>query len=354
MFLQNKEVLSFDDVTLIPQFSDILSREEVSLKSGFLDLPIIASPMNTVTETLMSIGMANEGGLGIIHRYNTIEQQANFVNRVKKYFTFEMELNPKIAAAIGVKDDYLERAKECVNNGANIICIDVAHGHHILVKNAIETLRKEFEDSIHIMAGNVATPQGFLDLQNWGADSIRVGIAGGSICKTFVETHHGLSTLQSVLDITQFFQNRFPIQKTAKLIADGGIKTAGNIVCALAAGADWVICGSILAGTEEAPGKIVEIDGKQYKSYFGMASVEAQKMYKDKASSDEGISSYVPLKGPVRNVLQSLKTGMKSGFSYSGARSIEELQKFAIIQKQTNSSYLQGTPHILNREGKQF
>lgn len=346
MLLQNKEVLSFDDVTLIPQYSDILSREEVSLKSGFFDLPIIASPMNTVTEDKMAIEMSNIGGLGIIHRYNKIVEQAFLVDKVA-----QRTCDVKIAAAIGVKDDYLERAKECVYSGANVISIDVAHGHHVLVKNAIETLRKEFGNSLHIMAGNVATPQGFLDLQNWGADSIRVGIAGGSICKTFVETHHGLSTLQSVLDITNFFQNRYPIQKKAKLIADGGIKTAGNIVCALAAGADWVVCGSILAGTDEAPGKIVEISGKQYKSYFGMASVEAQKMYKDKASSDEGISSYVPLKGPVRNVLQSLKTGMKSGFSYSGARTIEELQKFAIIQKQTNSSYLQGTPHILNREG---
>ncbi len=348
MIRNNSEALSFDDVTLVPQYSDILSRQEVSLKSGFLQFPVISSPMNTVTEVEMAEALSRNGGLGILHRYNTIEQQSQMTKKVSES---DRTFGKNIAIAIGVKDDYLERAKECIYNGANIICIDVAHGHHILVKNAIYELRKEFGDSLHIMAGNVATPEAFMALTNWGANSIRVGIAGGSICKTFVETHHGLSTLQSILDITDYFKKRDYLKKNALLIADGGIKTAGNIVCALAAGADMVICGSVFAGTDESPGQIIEINGKKCKPYFGMASLDAQKMYKSEANSDEGVATFVPTKGSVLSIISSLKRGMKSGFSYSGARNVKELQENCEFRKQTHSAYLQGTPHIFYKEG---
>jgi IMP dehydrogenase len=190
------------------------------------------------------------------------------------------------------------------------------------------------------MAGNVATLKGFNDLADWGADSIRVGIGGGSICSTRTQTGHGQPTFSSILDCTQS-------DRDALLIADGGIRSAGDIVKALAAGADLVMVGSLLAGTEETPGKLYERkDGHSVKAYRGMASKEAQIEWRGRVSSDEGVSRFIPYKGSVRPILKSLDKNIRSGLSYSGASTILDLQVKAKFIRQTISAQVESSTHV--------
>ena len=335
-----KETLSYDDVLLMPRYSEIKSRKQINIGSNFnnaeFSLPIISAPMDTITEAAMAVAMQESGGLGIIHRYNTVEKQCRLVHNA-------ISAGAKnVGAAIGVSDDCLNRALALHNAGAKIICIDVAHGHHFLVRRTLENLKNIFDDTIHIMAGNVATLEAFNDLADWGADSVRIGIGGGSICSTRIQTGHGIPTLQSIMDCSQS-------DREALLIADGGIKTPGDIVKALAAGADFVIIGSLLAGTNESPGELFFFSGEKYKTYRGMASEEAQKDWRGSASSLEGITSKVPHKGDVRNILTKLERGIRSGFSYSGAKNLTELQSKARFVKQTTAGQLESSTHIEGR-----
>ena len=338
-----KQTIAFGDVLLEPQYSDITSRKEISLATPLdsrrqLAIPIIASPMDTVSEWEMAATMSSLGGMAVIHRYNTIEEQAAQVKNA-----LEVQSCFVVGAAVGVNGDLVERAAECYNAGAKVICIDVAHGDHSLMNAAIDSLRRTFETGMHIMAGNVATLEGFNRLADWGADSIRVGIGGGSICSTRIQTGHGAPTLQSIIDCAQ-------TDRTAKLIADGGIKNSGDIVKALAAGADAVMLGSLLAGTDETPSEAFrDRDGRCFKAYRGMASAEAQKDWRGKTSSLEGVSTTIPCKGPVKNVIEDLLTGMRSGLSYSGARSIPELQSKATFILQSHAASAESDTHILRR-----
>lgn len=334
------QALCFDDVLIKPRYSNISSRKEIEttidLGSGVtLNLPVVSSPMDTVTEYQMATAMASSGGIGIIHRYNSIAQQARFVKRCK-------EANPtaNIGFAIGVGLDSIERATSCVNAGANLVCVDVAHGHHQLVEHTIKVLRNTFGSRIHIMAGNVATAEGHEALSNWGADSVRVGIGGGSICSTRVQTGHGMPTFQSVLDCANH-------GGSAKIIADGGIRTSGDVVKAIAAGADAVMVGSILAGTDETPGEIVWMEGGKFKVYRGMASKDAQIDWRGHYSSDEGVTSHVPCKGTVSAILENLERGLRSGLSYSGCRNIKEMHCFADFVQQTQLGNIESGTHIL-------
>ncbi|MAH60534.1 MAG: guanosine monophosphate reductase [Flavobacteriaceae bacterium] len=329
-----KQTVSFDDVLLTPQYSDIKSRSEVSISSklGYriYSLPIISSPMDTVTGTAMSWAMGSAGGLGIVHRYCSIQQQVKMTA-------------PNSAAAIGVTGDFLERAQALYDSGVQTFCLDVAHGHHVLMKTALEKLRSQFSESVTLVAGNVATAQGYADLSEWGADAVRIGIGGGSICSTRIQTGHGVPTFQSVLDCRDV--------DGATIIADGGIRTAGDIVKVLAAGADFVMLGSMLAGTDQSPGDAFQNnEGKKYKVYRGMASVEAQKDWRGEARSLEGISTTIPYKGSVVEILESLATNIKSGLSYSGARTIRELQAKAKFIGQTAAGQSESNTHILGRK----
>ncbi len=330
--------LSFDDVLLAPRYSDIVSRKEgvdvtSELGSIRLSVPIISSPMDTITEAPMASAMHQLGGLGIIHRYNTIDEQAALISSVSSPGT-------NVGAACGVTGDYLERALSAVNAGANVICVDIAHGHHVLMKNALHQLRSMLGSDVHIMAGNVATLEGFNDLADWGADSVRVGIGGGSICSTRIQTGHGIPTLQSIIDCASS-------DRDVPIIADGGIKNSGDIVKALAAGADFVILGSLLSGTDETPGDVTHYDGKKYKAYRGMASIEAQVDWRGHAASIEGVSSRVKCKGPVKKVIDTLKAGITSGLSYSGCSNIISLQTRAMFIEQTGSGAVESSTHIM-------
>ena len=331
-----KKGLTYDDVLLVPQYSDIRSRSQISIKSDLgkgieLDVPIIASPMDTVSETEMANGLGNMGGIAIIHRYNTIEEQSAMIA--------SMPSEILVGAAVGVIGDFKNRARAAVEAGAKLICIDVAHGHHILMKEAI-TVIKEAMPNVHIMAGNVATLEGFNDLADWGADSIRCNIGGGSICTTRIQTGHGVPGLETIFQCAKS-------DRDAKIIADGGIKNSGDIVKAFAAGADAVMLGSLLAGTDCSPGTIFKTEtGELRKTYRGMASADAQRDWRGRVSSCEGISSSVPYRGKLADVIKELERGIRSGLSYSGARDIKQLYQSAKWTRQSGASSIESTAHI--------
>tara|TARA_R100000008_G_C3582587_1_gene169634 strand:+ start:567 stop:1589 length:1023 start_codon:yes stop_codon:yes gene_type:complete len=338
-----KKSLSFDDTLLVPKYSEIRSRSDVDT-SAFLSesieltLPVISSPMDTVTELNMAKSMSSAGGLGIIHRYNSVEEQAKIVFDV---YTSGVK---HVAAAIGMTGDFLERAQNVVDSGANILCIDVAHGHHVMMRDALSSLKNKFGRDVHLMAGNVATLEAFDDLASWGADSVRVGIGGGSICSTRLVSGHGVPTLQSVIDCART-AHEIPI------VADGGFKTSGDIIKALAAGADFVMLGSMLAGTKETPGQVfTSADGSRYKVYRGMASSNAQKDWRGKSSTPEGVSSTVAYRGPVAEVLRDIAGGIRSGLSYSGCTSIRDLQLNCEFTTQTSAGQSESGTHILWRD----
>lgn len=333
-----KQGLAFDDVLLKPRFSSIKSRSEINLASSFndrhsLSLPIIAAPMDTVSESPMAAAMHDSGAMAIIHRYNSVDEQCKHIEALPESVI--------VGAAIGVSGDYMERATELYRAGCRFFCVDIAHGHHILMKSTLENLRSTFGSEVTIMAGNIATLQGFNDLADWGADAIRVGIGGGSICSTRIQTGHGVPTLQSVIDCSSSDRN-------AALVADGGIRTSGDIVKALAAGADFVMLGSLLAGTSESPGKLFrDKDGGMRKVYRGMASKEAQIDWRGHTASVEGVTSSVPVKGPVRAILSDLERGVRSGLSYSGARTLAEFRSFATFVRQTSAGATESSTHIM-------
>lgn len=337
-----KKALSYDDVLLTPKYSDIKSRTEVDITSELgegisLSLPVISSPMDTVTEAPMVGAMDLYGGLGIIHRYNTVEEQANIVRTAKKAGS------TNIGVAVGMTGDFLERASAAREAGANIVCVDVAHGHHAMMRSCLSELKNLFGESIHIMAGNVATLEAFEDLSTWGADSIRVGIGGGSICSTRIVTGHGVPTLQSIIDCARS-------ERDTKIIADGGIKTSGDIVKSLAAGADFVMLGSMLGGVTESPGDVfTRSDGKKYKAYRGMASHAAQKNWRGKSSTPEGVTTTIPFKGDVSNILSDILGGIRSGLSYSGSRSLSEFRAKCEMLQQTSAGQVESSTHILTR-----
>jgi IMP dehydrogenase len=340
-----KECLSYDDVLLIPQYSDIRSRDDVDISSRLgemkLGLPLIASPMDTISEHRMAASMSNYGGTTVVHRYNIIEDQVQQINIARN---LSNNPAPLIGGAIGITGDYLERAMALKEAHVSFVCLDVAHGHHIVMKEALKELRKKFSSYIHIMAGNVATLQGINDLADWGADSVRCNIGGGSICSTRIQTGHGIAGFQTILDCAK-------TNRDVQVIADGGIKNAGDIVKALAAGADAVMCGSLFAGTDETPGQIFEeADGTHWKTYRGMASKEAQIRWRGRYSSFEGVSARVPYRGSIQPILKDLERGIRSGFSYSGARTLAEFQAKATFVKQTSSSLRESQTHITARQ----
>ena len=343
-----QEFLSYDDVLLLPRYSDIRSRAEVSAATSLgndlnLSLPLIASPMDTITETAMAAALGSQGATSVVHRYNTPEIQARYVSMAIDLAQMKYKTNITVGAAIGVTDDYIERAHKVLNAGATFLCVDVAHGHHILMKDALQALRKEFGSNLHLMAGNVATLQGVNDLADWGADSARCNIGGGSICSTRVQTGHGVPGLHTIFECAK-------TDREIAIIADGGIRNSGDIVKALAAGADAVMCGSLLSGTDEAPGKIIEeSDGTRWKTYRGMASKEAQLGWRGRYSSNEGVSARVPYRGSVLNILKDLENGIQSGLSYSGARTISELASTAEFIRQTSSGLSESGTHIRSR-----
>ncbi len=331
-----KTAYSFDDVLLRPKYSGIVSRSDIDLSLDIgtaspMKLPVFASPMDTIMSAEMAKVVYEAGGRGVMHRYSDIEEQASIIASISSH--------SEVFAAVGVTGDYYERAQAVIEAGAVGLCVDVAHGHHISAVSAIRNLRRAYGD-VHIMAGNVATLSAFDALASAGATSIRVGVGGGSICSTRIQTGHGVPTFQSVLECSMS-------ESEALLIADGGIKNSGDMVKALAAGADAVMVGRMLAGTKETPGSVITNPGcPPMKVYRGMASPEAQIEWRGRYSSNEGVSRTVQLKGSAAEVLFEIDKGIRSGLSYSGARNVRHLQAAADFIAQTAAGAKESSTHI--------
>jgi IMP dehydrogenase len=467
--------LAFDDVLLVPHHSSIRSRKDVSTDSWLvpgihLSIPIVSSNMDTVTETRMAIGMAQLGGIGILHRFMRIEQQAECVLRVKrseslvvespltispevstkqarlrmeegevgglvvvddenfllgivtnrdvllapdkdmpvsqvmtprerlvvasqdetveearrKLFEHRIEKLPlvdgegrlaglitaqdiikiqkhpnatkdsrgrlRVGAAVGARLEDMERAANCVAAGVDVLVVDIAHGHSDHVINMVSSLKQKYP-TVPIIAGNVATAQGVQDLVKAGADAVKVGVGSGSICTTRIVTGFGVPQLSAIIECTGVGR-----ELKVPIIADGGIRNSGDLTKCLAAGASTVMIGGLLAGTDESPGATVIREDRRYKIVRGMASLSAnidrRRLDKNELAIEEwgevvpeGVEAIVPYKGAVADILYQLVGGLRSGLSYAGAHTIEELWQKAEFIRITPSSMQESHPH---------
>jgi IMP dehydrogenase len=355
------EYLTYDDVLLLPAYSEF-TRQEISLKTKLsthitLDIPLVAAPMDTVTESALAIALGKLGGIGIIHRNLPIHDQVREVKTVK-------DQDCIVGAAIGASKGFEERSEALAQAGVSIICVDSAHGHALSVIKTVKYLKTHFPD-IDVMAGNVATYDGAKALIEAGADSIRVGMGPGAICTTRIVSGMGVPQLTAVAECARAAQGtHIPI------VADGGITYSGDMVKAFAAGASAVMMGRMFAACEESPGEIIEKDGKTFKSYRGMGSVGAMekgaqiksedefhgKSYKDRVLVAEGVEGLVPLSGPLRHVVDQMIGGITSGMYYVGCKTIEELYNKAQFIKITQASLTESHPHnlIITNPGKNY
>ncbi|MDP3986372.1 MAG: IMP dehydrogenase [Candidatus Veblenbacteria bacterium] len=342
--------LTFDDVLLAPQYSTI-HRQDVDLavrltKRLSLDMPILSSPMDTVTESKLAIALGRQGGLGVMHRNLKPPEQAAEVRKVKR-------AGLVAAAAIGYGPGALERALTLVRAGVDVLVLDTAHGHSAGALRTVSALKKDRKfRRVDLIAGNVGTAEGVRALIRAGADVVKVGIGPGSICTTRVVAGIGVPQLTAVLEAVAAARGRVPI------IADGGINSSGDIVKALAAGASAVMLGRLFAGASEAASKLVRLGGKRYKTYRGMGSFEAmQRGSKDRYGQresktfelvPEGVAGYVPYTGALKDTVIQLVGGLKSGMVYVGAKNLKELARRAKFVRITQASLLESHPHHLS------
>lgn len=345
--------LTYDDIQLIPKFSSISSRSNVSLKTKLtrnynIMNPIVAAPMDTVCETDMAIKMFRLGGCGCIHRFNTPDEQAKMVSDLvyrifgengEGHLLFNWPINEPvpIMASIGVSKSDRDRAKLLVESGANIILIDVAHGDHQNVIEMIRWCKSNLPKRIDIVAGNIATAEAAERLQEAGADALRVGIGGGAVCSTRIKTGFGIPNVTAIENIARV--------SNVPIIADGGIKNSGDIAKALAVGANSVMLGSLLAGTDESPGKIIDSKNGLRKTYRGSASLETKMAHNKEARHIEGESTLIPYKGGVKFIVNNLTDGIKSALSYAGADTLENYHPEYVIV--TPSGTNEAKPHLV-------
>ena len=332
--------LTFDDVLLVPTKSTMRSRRDPILSTRITKkitkaLPVISANMDTITEKEMVIAMDQMGGFGILHRFMSIEDQ---IAQVK----FILESGVKeFSASIGVQEQDWERAEALVDHGVPVLTVDIAHGHSLAMLEVIEKIKNKWSH-IEVIAGNVATPHGTTDLINAGADAIKVGIGPGSMCTTRVITGCGMPQLTAVA-MCSLEADKFDIP----VIADGGIKTSGDIVKALSSGACSVMLGSLLSGTLETPGAIE----KGHKLYRGMASKSAQASWRGgvpKGMAAEGESTKIPVKGPVSQVVEELMGGLRSGMTYLNATTIAEIRDNAQFMRMTSAGFSESRAHGLS------
>jgi len=342
-----KDSLTFDDVTLVPQYSSVLPTDTITdcrlSKTLNLKIPLISSAMDTVTESKMAVALSKAGGIGVIHRNLSIEKQVIEVQKVKKN-------NCLVGAAIGVGPKDLERAEELARIKTDLIVIDTAHGHTQKVLTMIRKIKKKLKNST-LCVGNIATGKAAKFLADNGADIVKVGIGPGSICTTRLVAGIGVPQLSAVIDVKKSLKK----YKT-KIISDGGIKFSGDLAKAIAAGADAIMIGSLFSGTTESPGKIIRYKGKLYKNFRGMGSVGAMNAgsadrYYQKKSKDitkyvpEGVESMVKFKGSVKEIIYNLVGGLKSSMGYLGSKRIKDLQKRGQFLKISKAGFYESMVH---------
>ena len=346
-----KDSFTFDDVTLVPKYSSILPSEAITSTQIShnlnLQIPLISSAMDTITESKMAISLSKSGGIGIIHRNLSIQKQVQEVKKVKKN-------NFLVGAAIGVNQKDIERVYKLLEAKVNLIVIDTAHGHTQKVLSMIKKIKKKFKKSI-LCAGNIATGKAAKFLADAGVDIVKVGIGPGSICTTRLVTGIGVPQLSAILEVKKALKN----YKT-KIISDGGIKFSGDISKAIAAGADAVMIGSLFAGTTESPGKIFKYKGKLYKNFRGMGSAGAMSAgsadrYFQKKNKNiskyvaEGVEGIVQFKGPLNKIIYQLVGGLKSSMGYMGSKTIKDLQKKSEFVKITKAGFYESMVHNVDQ-----
>jgi IMP dehydrogenase len=338
--------LSFDDVLITPKYNEVKSRKDVVFKTKvtknhFIEIPLLAANMDTVCESEMAIIVGRLGGLGVIHRFLSIEEQSREVKKVKAE-------NLLSSAAIGIKD-YEERSRALASAGVDIFVLDVAHGHSKRVGAVLDYIKKKYP-KIDVIVGNVATKEAADYFIDKNADAIKVGIGPGSMCTTRIMTGVGVPQLTAIMDIYATSKDRVPI------CADGGIKTSGDITKAIGAGADTVMLGSLFSGTKESPGDVIEENGRKYKEYRGMASYSAavKKIEIDGGSKNdfvyvEGEVVKVGYKDSVGPIIKKLLGGLASGMTYVGADNIDKIKGKVDFISMTGSGMKESMAHGLIR-----
>ncbi len=344
--------ITFDDVLLVPGYSDVTSRfsGEIDLHTDLLPgislkYPIISANMDTITECKMVRTMNQLGGLGIMHRYVD--------NRVEKLVRLSEDIFPVVMCiGVGIKEiDIIRQFEELMEWTSDAVLVDIAHGDSQSALKQIKLINHNFSN-IPIIAGNIATADAAFRLLDTGVQCLKVGIGPGSLCSTRLQTGCGVPQITAIMDVYKARDRFYTGGFRPSIIADGGIRHPGDIVKALAAGADAVMIGNLFAGTDETPGMRVSppwlvpsAQLKDYKVYRGMASKEVQEQYKGSAKSIEGVKTYVPCKGPISYIFDQLVAGIQSGFSYVGAHNINELHKKAVFIKQSSAGLIESMPH---------
>lgn len=368
MQISDQASLTFDDVLLKPGYAGF-SRSEIDLstkltKNVSLKLPLVSAPMDTVTESRLAIALGQAGGIGIIHRNLTIEEQAAEVAKVK-------QAGQQVGAAVGSSPGFEKRVEALVKAGVDVIVVDSAHGYSKFVIDAVTIIKKNHK--VDVIAGNIATREGAEALIKAGADGLRVGMGPGAICTTRIVSGMGVPQLSAIIESAEVAKKH-----GVPVIADGGINYFGDITKALAAGASSVMMGRLFAATEESPGEIVEftkdevprrfqsiINGDEtykFKGYRGMGSIGAMERGKQISSEDEfhgksydnksvlvaeGVEGLVPCSGPLETVVATMLEGLRSGFYYVGATTIDKLWETAVFQMITTASLTESHPHDL-------
>lgn len=335
--------LTFDDVLILPNYSSIRSRKDVDLSSMDLKLPIISANMDTITGVGMAVAMGKAGGAGALHRFWSIQDN---VAAFKK-----ANVAPNVIVSIGVGDSEKERAEALVDAGANIVLVDVAHGAQISVVEQVAFLRETYGTNIEVIVGNFATAESIrhfcLELNDAALfpDAFKVGIGPGSVCTTRIKTGVGVPQLYSLIDC---------VRSGMPIIADGGMKTPGDISKALAVGAKAAMLGGMLSGTIETPGEIIYPESNNgpscpIKAYRGSASKESYSDQNKTAAwrASEGVTTTVPLRGSVTEVLQDIEGGLRSAFTYVGAANMEEFQEKAQLIEVSTSSQRENGAHAI-------
>ena len=340
-----KQYLTYDDVQITPKYSDIEHRKDCNTitrvtKNVWLDIPLVSSPMDTVTDFDMCMEMDRLGGMGFLHRFNKPFEIANTI----QWFRNERP-DGTIGASIGVTGDYINDAQLYVDNGAQVILIDVAHGHHKLVKRAVRRIKDEVKGTFDLLVGNVATAEATRDLCEWGADGIRVGVGGGSLCSTRIQTGVGLPMVSSILDCVAVSD-----EYDVPCMVDGGVRSPADVCKGLGGGADSVMLGSLLSGTKQSPGTITKQgmwpNEILQKKYLGSASLEC-KLERGEDKNVEGYSTTIPYKGKVKRIINDIMDGLRSSMSYVGAKNIEEYQAKCEFIQVTPNGASEAKPHLL-------
>jgi IMP dehydrogenase len=341
--IQASEYLTFDDVLIAPAFSNLRSRKDVDLSSMDLRLPIISANMDTITGASMAVAMGRAGGMGVLHRFWSIQDNVDAFKEADSQVK-------NVGVSVGISDAEKERANALIDAGAKLLFIDVAHGAQISVAEQVKYLREKHGQNIELIVGNFATGESIkhfcleLNDANLFPDAFKVGIGPGSVCTTRIKTGVGIPQLYAIMSCAN---TRFPI------VADGGMRNSGDIAKALAVGAKAVMIGGMLSGTEETPGKVIYPEGEQacpMKEFRGSASKES---YEDQnkvalgTRAAEGVTTTVPLRGPVSEILHDIEGGLRSAFTYVGASNLEEFQQKANLIRISTSTLRENGPHAI-------